>query len=68
MLHLVAKDPGSLPEMAGNIYVQHIGAMLGQYGANQSVEPSMLSFDDKTDEKIAWILQDACAETYGIET
>ena len=68
MLHLVAKDQGSLPEMAGNIYVQHLGAMLGQYGANQSVEPSMLSFDDNTDEKISWILQDACAETYGIET
>lgn len=67
MLHLVAKEPESLPEMARNVYVQHMGATLGQYGANQNGEPEMLVFDNKADETIARILKDAGAEVYEIE-
>ena len=67
MLHLVAKEPESLPDMARNVYVQHMGATLGQYGANQNGEPEMLVFDNKADETIARILKDAGAEVYEIE-
>ena len=63
----MAKKPESLPEMSGNVYVQHMGAPLGQYGANRNGEPEMLIFDNKADETIARILKDAGAEVYEIE-
>lgn len=67
MLHLTAKEPENLPEMARNVYVQNIGAALGQYGANQNGEPAMLISDHEADEKIARILKEAGAEVYEIE-
>ena len=67
MLHLTAKEPENLPEMARNVYVQNMGVALGQYGANQNGEPAMLVYDNKADEKIARILKDAGAEVYEIE-
>ena len=67
MLHLVAKETESLPEMSGNVYVQHMGATLGQYGANRNGEPAMLVFDNQADETIARILKDAGTEVYEIE-
>lgn len=67
MLHLAAKEPENLPEMARNVYVQNIGAALGQYGANQNGELAMLISDHEADEKIARILKEAGAEVYEIE-
>lgn len=67
MLHLAVKEPESLPEMSRNVYVQHVGATLGQCGSNRNGEPAMLIFDDQADERIARILKDAGADTYGIK-
>jgi len=44
MLHLVAKKPESCPEMRANTYIQNDGFVLGQYGANEAVEPDTLTF------------------------
>ena len=67
MLHLTAKEPENLPEMARNVYVQNMGVALGQYGANQNGEPEMLIFDYNADETIARILKDTGAEVYEVE-
>ena len=67
MLHLVAKKEESLPKMSGNVYIQHLGATLGQYGANESAEPENLVFDEFADEKIASVFKDIEARVYLIE-
>ena len=67
MLHLVAKKEESLPKMFGNVYIQHLGATLGQYGANESAEPENLVFDEFADEKIASVFKDIEARVYLIE-
>ncbi len=53
MLHLVALKKESLPKMERNTYAQHLGAMLGQYGANEQAEPAILPFDEHAAQTIA---------------
>lgn len=67
MLHLVAKDEASLPEMYNNTYIQHDGGMLGQYGANNVAEPEILTFDDSVEEKIEKTFGDKNAKVYIIK-
>ena len=37
--------------MHDNIYIQHLGGKIGQYGANEIEEPENLSFDEKAEQK-----------------
>lgn len=61
MIHLVAQKQESCPVMKGNTYIQHKGAMLGQYGGNEVQEPEILTFDDSIETTIREVLgeQDA---------
>ncbi|MBQ7922412.1 MAG: hypothetical protein IJ325_07535 [Clostridia bacterium] len=67
ILHLVAKEAESCPDMYENTYIQHLGMTLGQYGANASAEPLILPFDDQADETICTVFQDRGAQVYYIE-
>ena len=67
MLHLVAKEEESLPEMKGNTYIQYLGNPLGQYGANATAEPDNMPFDNTAEEKIKNIMCDESAEVYFIK-
>jgi len=58
MLHLVAREPASLPAMEGNTYVQAPGGCIGQYGANRDQEPPMLIVDDQAEKTIQTVLGD----------
>ena len=64
MLHLVAKEAESLPEMSGNTYIQTVGGMLGQYGANCVSEPEILMYGDSTENDITDVLGDKKAKIY----
>lgn len=66
MLHLVAKKPESLPQMERNVYVQTLGMMLGQYGANETAEPPVLPFDDRAETEIVQRFGDTDAQVFGI--
>ena len=61
MLHLVAQKQQSCPEMDGNIYIQHRGGMLGQYGGNEEAEPPILVFDEQIEQTIRDVLGDSNA-------
>ena len=65
MLHLVAKERKSCPEMYENIYLQHVGGMLGQYGGQEQGEPKILTFDENVECVIREVLGDRDA-TVGI--
>ena len=52
MVHLVAKKENSCPAMEENIYLQDAGRPLGQYGANETIEPPVLPFDEHAEETI----------------
>ena len=67
MLHTVALYSTSCPEMVGNTYIQHLGAILGKYGANQITEPCDVAFDDNVERSIKEILRDGEAEIFIIE-
>ena len=56
MIHIVAKEEGSLPTMRKNTYAQKIGFTLGQYGANHDGEPPILPFDENAKDVIATTL------------
>ena len=45
MLYLVAREKESLPQLYENTYIQELGGMIGQYGANAVKEPEILLFD-----------------------
>lgn len=66
MLHLVAKEQESCPEMWGNTYIQHADKTLGQYGGNAEAEPPVLSFEN-AEEKIATVFGDKDAKVYTIQ-
>lgn len=66
MVHLVAHKASSLPQMAGNTYVQSIGGTLGQYGENEIEEPPMLPFTENAAETIAAVFGERDATVYGI--
>ena len=59
LLHLVAREEESLPELRGNVYIQHRGGMLGQYGANGVREPEVIVFEGDVDSVIWKVLGDA---------
>ncbi|MBQ7337261.1 MAG: hypothetical protein IJW40_02280 [Clostridia bacterium] len=67
MLHLVAEVNESCPEMRKNIYVQHRGGMLGQYGGNADGEPPILFFDENAADSIRRIFKDEDAVLYFLE-
>jgi hypothetical protein len=62
MLHLVAYEKESVPQLSGNIYAQYRGNMLGQYGYNQDEEPPILYFDSSICETVANTLGDCEAQ------
>ncbi len=64
MVHLVALNKESLPEMKGNTYVQKLGGMLGQYGENKAEEPPILIFDEDAQSKIQDIFGEKDAKVY----
>ena len=67
MLHLVAREQESCPDMWENTYIQHMGGRLGQYGGNAVAEPENLPFDEQVAERIAQVFGDRDAKVYGIE-
>lgn len=67
MLHLVAEREESCPTLRGNVYVQHPGGMLGQYGANHTEEPAILPFDANADRTVREIFGDTEATVCEIE-
>ncbi|MBO4941153.1 MAG: hypothetical protein J6D15_03010 [Clostridia bacterium] len=67
MLHLVARKEESCPKMHDNTYIQHLGGMIGQYGANEVKEPAIEIFDENAEEKILNIFGDKNAKVYVIE-
>ena len=66
MLHLVAKEKESCPKMDGNVYIQHKGKAIGQYGANKVAEPPILPFDDDAEKTINDVFLDKNAKVYYI--
>ncbi len=66
MLHLVAKAQDSCPEMHDNIYIQHRGGMIGQYGGNELGEPDILYMDENADVTVHYVFGDEDAEIYVI--
>ena len=68
MLHLVAREKESLPQLYENTYVQDLGGMLGQYGENSVKEPDILLFDQKAEEKISDNLSDLGAKVCQIDS
>ena len=67
MLHLVAKKDEYCPDMHDNIYIQHLGGMIGQYGGNEESEPDILIFDENAEEKIGSVFGDRNAKVYYIQ-
>ena len=67
MLHLVAKEQESCPEMHDNVYIQHLGGKIGQYGGNAVAEPENLAFDEQAEEKINNVFGDKSATVYVIK-
>ena len=66
MLHLVSLKDEYRPVMNGNTYIQNIGGMIGQIGANEVKEPDVEIFDEMAEEKINNIFGDKTAEVYVI--
>ena len=68
ILHLVAREKESLPQLYENTYIQDLGGMLGQYGENSEKEPEILMFDQKAEEKILDNLSDFGAKVCQIDS
>ena len=66
LLHLVAKKRESLPEMTNNVYVQTVKGLLGQFGANDVIEPPLLPFDDDAERTITEIFEETKPQVFGI--
>jgi len=64
MIHTVALDAASCPEMFENTYIQKLGMPLGQYGSNRDGEPPNLVFDENAEESIKSRFGDKNAEVY----
>ena len=61
LLHLVCEQPESLPKLDGNVYIQHAGGLLGQYGANAAAEPPVLPFDEAAADTVRTVFGDVRA-------
>jgi len=66
MLHLVAQDDKSCPDMDANVYIQDRGGMLGQYGGKENGEPEMLIFDGSAEKTVNETLGDKNAQVFVI--
>ena len=64
MVHLVAKKAESCPVMESNTYLQEEGLCLGQYGANEIVEPPVLPFDENAEETIRMVFGETGAHVF----
>ena len=53
LIHTVAKEAESCPEMYANTYVQYYGNNIGKYGGNSISEPDDIVMDECADEAIA---------------
>ena len=67
LLHLVAGKEEYCPVLRGNVYIQNMGGMLGQFGANEEKEPEIEIYDEKAEEKIKEIFGDIWANIYYIK-
>ena len=67
MLHLVSLKDEFRPVMKDNTYIQHIGGMIGQIGANETKEPDIEMFDQNAQQKINNIFGDKTAKVYYIK-
>ncbi len=67
LVHLVAKEDASCPAMARNVYVQHKGGMLGQYGGNAVAEPPIHLFDENVESTIRDVFGESDAVVAMIE-
>ena len=67
MVHLVAKEQESCPQINGNTYIQKLGGVLGLYGANKTAKPSEIIFDKNVGLLIKEILKDENAKVYIVE-
>ena len=66
MLHLVALKEESLPQMRDNTYIQYMGGILGQLGANETEEPQIIIFDENAEESICEVFGDKTAKVITI--
>ena len=64
MIHTVALDGASCPQMDGNTYIQRRGGVLGRYGENKISEPDDLIFDENAEKAVKEILGDGEASVY----
>ena len=67
MIHTVALEEESCPEMYENTYVQNLAAPLGQYGANRESEPHNVVFDENAKKTVAKTFRDSNAKVYIIK-
>ena len=67
MLHLVALDDASCPEMCGNTYIQVLGGMLGQYGGNKDGEPQVHLFDENVEQTLKTVFCEKDPKVYLIK-
>lgn len=64
MIHTVALEESSCPEMYENTYLQNLSSPLGQYGANRESEPHNVVFDENAEKSVAEYLKDRDARVY----
>lgn len=66
LLHLVALEEESCPEMYENVYIQHMNGSLGQYGGNKVMEPGNLVYDENAEQTVAEVFRDRDAQVWTI--
>ena len=64
LLHLCCLSPESYPAVDGNVYIQHLGRPLGQFGACRDGAPQVVAFMETADEDIQAMAQDHHARAY----
>ncbi|MBQ8551965.1 MAG: hypothetical protein IJ428_04020 [Clostridia bacterium] len=67
MIHTVAQEAESCPEMHDNTYIQYYGNTIGKIGSNRVKEPEDQIFDDAAEEKINTVFGDKNAKVYVIK-
>lgn len=67
LLHLVAWESESCPEMNGNTYIQYDGGILGQYGGNKSGEPEVITANEEIGKTVSEVLGDKNAVAFVIK-
>ncbi len=67
MIHLVAKERKSCPQMDNNTYIQHLGYPLGQYGANEIQEPLNMVFDEQAEDTLRKVFGESNSVVYYLD-